>query len=52
MTDAGMEIIEYGDDFFNAVQENADVQKLNESIDEQSGGLLTLLKEEIEKANK
>ncbi|MDO4534001.1 MAG: TRAP transporter substrate-binding protein [Coriobacteriia bacterium] len=52
MTDAGMEIIEFGDDFFNAVQDNADVQKLNESIDEQSGGLLTLLKEEIEKANK
>ena len=52
MTDAGMEIIEFGDEFFNAVQENADVQKLNESIDEQSGGLLTLLKEEIEKANK
>ena len=51
MTDAGMEIIEFGDDFFNAVQNNADVQKLNESIDEQSGGLLTLLKEEIEKAN-
>ena len=51
MTDAGMEIIEYGDDFFNAVQENADVQKLNDSIDEQSGGLLTVLKEEIEKAN-
>ena len=51
MTDAGMEIIEFGDEFFNAVQENADVQKLNESIDEQSGGLLTLLKEEIEKAN-
>lgn len=51
MTDAGMEIIEYGDDFFNAVQENADVQKLNDSIDEQSGGLLTILKDEIAKAN-
>jgi tripartite ATP-independent transporter DctP family solute receptor len=51
MTDAGMEVIEYGDDFFKAVPENPDVQKLNESIDEQSGGLLTILKEEIEKAN-
>lgn len=51
MTDAGMEIIEYGEDFFNAVQENADVEKLNESIDEQSGGLLTLLKEQIEAEN-
>ena len=51
MTDAGMEVIEYDDSFFQSVQDNADVQKLNDSIDEQSGGLLTILKDEIEKAN-
>ena len=52
MTDAGMEIIEFGDDFFNAVQGNADVQKLNEDIDGQCGGLLTTLKDELAKAAK
>ena len=50
MTDAGMEVIEYDDAFFQEINDNADVQKLNESIDEQCGGLLTILQEELGKA--
>ena len=52
MQDDGVEVIEYDDSFFQAVQDNADVQKLNEDIDGQCGGLLTTLKDELAKAAK
>ena len=52
MQDDNVEVIEYDDAFFQAVQDNADVKKLNEDIDSQCDGLLTILKDELAKAAK
>ncbi len=52
MTDAGMEVIEYDDSFFEEVAANEEVQKLNEDIDEQANGLLTIMKDQLAAAAK
>ncbi len=52
MTDAGMEVIEYDDSFFEEIAANEEVKKLNEDIDEQTNGLLTIMKEQLEAAAK
>ena len=52
MTDTGMEVIEYDDSFFEEVANNENVKKLNEDIDEQTGGLLTVMQDELAAAAK
>lgn len=49
MIDAGMEVIEYDDSFFEEFVANEGVQELYTAIDEQTDGLATLLVEELEK---
>ena len=52
MTDGGMEVIEYDDSFFQEVSENEGVKKLNEDLDEQTNGLLSIMNEQLEAAAK
>ncbi|WP_322152387.1 TRAP transporter substrate-binding protein [Paratractidigestivibacter sp.] len=47
MTDAGMEVIEYDDSFFEEIANNEGVKKLNEDLDEQTNGLLTVMQEQL-----
>ncbi len=52
MTDAGVEVIEYDDSFFEEIAANEEVQKLNDDIDDQTNGLLTVMKDQLASAAK
>ena len=49
MRDAGVEVIEYDEAFFNEVLNNSSVKELYADIDEQTGGLSTIMVNELEK---
>lgn len=50
MKDSGMEVIEYDDAFFDEVQAIPEIAKLRDELDEYTGGLVTKLQAELDKA--